>query len=392
MNCERGRVAPLATAVFVLSVLAVPLQPNAASLAGESVIDGALLAAHLPRIQYLRGSFIRRPRIVTVTFPGDDPRIVSRVEQFGSTITRTRWWRAVAEGYCADRHDCVGEGRPAAAVRLDDPLPGDVHAVDVSALLRRQAGAGRFGRLDSESLLLVYLPPGVTLRDALVARYCGEGPRGFHRALRLGGMQVGYAVMPRCGDEAALTATASHELLEMTLSPDPASPGFAFAAGGSDQGFAAAGNEAMDPCGFITKQPDLDESGFTVRRAWSNRAASQGRDPCVPTPTDRPFTALVPAQPAVRMLNERATAILRVRAAADRRVGRWAVSAIDLTGAQEHTRYVDVALDKTEVAPGDTATLTLTRRKPHPKGLSVIGLVSVIDSNSYLWPVAVITR
>jgi uncharacterized protein YfaS (alpha-2-macroglobulin family) len=68
------------------------------------------------------------------------------------------------------------------------------------------------------------------------------------------------------------------------------------------------------------------------------------------------------------------------------------VSAVDLTGAQEHTRYVDVALDKTEVAPGETATLTVTRRKAHPKGLSVVGLVSTIDSNSYLWPVAVITR
>jgi hypothetical protein len=391
MNCAHGRVAPLATAVFVLSVLAAPLQPNAASPADESFIDGALLAAHLPRIQYLRGSFVRRPRLVTVTFAGDDPLVVSRVEQFGSTITRTRWWRAVADGYCAG-HDCVGEGRPAAAVRLDDPLPGDVHAVDVSALLRRQAGAGRFGRLDSESLLLVYLPPGVTLRDAFVARYCGEGPRGFHRALRLDGMQVGYAVMPRCGDEAALTATASHELLEMTLSPDPASPGFAFAAGGSNHGFAAAGNEAMDPCGFITKQPDIDESGFTVRRAWSNRAASQGRDPCVPTPADRPFTALVPAQPAVRMLNDGETAILSVRAAADRRVAGWSVSAVDLTGAQEHTRYVDVALDRTHVAPGEAATLTLTRRKAHPKGHSVVGIVSTIDSNTYLWPVAVITR
>jgi hypothetical protein len=262
----------------------------------------------------------------------------------------------------------------------------------VSALLRRQVHAGRFGRLDAESLLLVFMPPGVTHRDAFVSRYCVDGPRGFHRTLRLDGLQVGYAVMPRCSDEAALTGTASHELLEMTLSPDPARPGFGFTAGRSNHGFIAAGNEAMDPCGFITKESDIDESGFTVRRAWSNRAASQGRDPCVPTPADRPFTALVPAQPAVRMLNDGATATLSVRAAADRRVARWSVSAIDLTGAQEHARYVDVALDKTEVAPGETATLTLTRRMAHPKGLSVVGLVSTIDSNSFLWPVAVVSR
>jgi len=43
-------------------------------------------------------------------------------------------------------------------------------------------------------------------------------------------------------------------------------------------------------------------------------------------------------------------------------------------------------------APGETATLTLTRRMAHPKGLSVVGLVPTIDSNSYLWPLAIIAR
>jgi hypothetical protein len=354
--------------------------------------NGAFVAARLPRVAYLGGPFVRRPRIVSITFTGDDPGVVAAVERFGATIARTTWWRTVVDGYCASESDCVGEAQSAIAVRLDETLPGEVHAVEVSALLRREARAGRFGRLDSELILLVYLPRGVTLRDALVDRYCGSGPRAFHRALRLDEKSIGYAVLPRCADESALTATASHELLETTLSVDPARPGFAIRPEPLAHGFTAAGHGAMDPCGFITNDTVLRAGAFAVRRAWSNRAASEGRDPCAPRSADRPYVALVPGQPAVRLRHDGDTATIPLQAAADRPVGKWSVSAVDLTGAQELARYVDVALDKTEVTPGATATLTLTRRRAHRTHMSVVGIVSTVDSSSFLWPLAVVSR
>jgi hypothetical protein len=356
-----------------------------------AMTDGSFVASRLPRIAHLGGPFVRRPRIVTITFTGDDPRIVSRVEEFGATIARASWWRTVVDGYCARQDDCVGDAQSAVAVRLDEALPAEVHAVEISALLRRHAGNGRFGRLDSELVLLVYLPRGVTLRDAFVTRYC-DGPRAFHRALRLDSTTIAYAVIPRCGDEAVLTATASHELLEMTLNVDPARPGFAFRQEPLTHGFAAAGHEAMDPCGFITDETSVREGGFLVRRAWSNRAASAGHDPCAPRSGDRPFVALIPSQPAVRLLRDGETVTIGLQAAADRPIGRWSVSAVDLTGGQESARYVDVTLDKIDVSPGDAAMLRLTRRRAHRKHLSVVGIVSRVDSFSYLWPLAVVSR
>jgi hypothetical protein len=354
--------------------------------------DGAFLAQRLPTLRYRGGPFLRHPRIVTITFAGDDEALVSRLERFGDSITRTAWWRAVVDGYCASEGDCIGEGRPGIAVRLRETLPAEVHAVDVSAILRRAVTSGALDRLDADSLLLVYLPGGVTLRDAFVPRYCGAGPRGFHRSLRIEGRVIGYAVMPRCGDETALTGTASHELVETVMNPDTSRPGFSFVREAQARGFAAAGDEAMDPCGFITAEREAVESSFVVRRSWSSRRAADGRDPCVPGMPARPYVAVVPEQPVVRLLNSGDTIAVEVRAASDRPVAEWSVSVVDLTGSQQHDRYVEAALDRRALAPGETGTLRVTLRKQPPGGLSIVGIVSTLDGRSHLWPLAVVTR
>jgi hypothetical protein len=81
--------------------------------------------------------------------------------------------------------------------------------------------------------------------------------------------------MPRCSGEAELTAAASHEIVEATTNPDPARRGFAFVQSSLNLGFTAAGVEPADPCGLITMDRHwMSESGFTVQRAWSNRAAA----------------------------------------------------------------------------------------------------------------------
>ena len=354
--------------------------------------NGDLIAQRLPRVVYRGGPFVRRIRIVTITFATDDAGLVTRLEHFGNTITRTPWWRAVTEGYCAKAGDCIGEGQPGLSVRLTETLPSQVHAVEISARLRDGAKAGRLGALDPNTVLLVYLPKGVSLKDAFVPSYCGDGPRAYHKALRFDNRSVGYAVMPRCSDEAALTGTASHELLELATNPETTRRGFSFVQSSDNLGFTAAGIEAMDPCGYIARGKAVVESGFAVRRAWSNRAAAQGHDPCVPTSTDRPYLALVPRLPTVRLAKEGDSVKISLDAAASQPVPEWAVSAFDLTGAQEREQYIDVSLDKTTVTAGQTATLTITLRKQHPKRLSVVGIVSTMGDDSYVWPVAVVVR
>jgi hypothetical protein len=397
--CARPQVsvAGLVSVVLPFSLLAFAAigraQPaRAAAPRPPDGPGGELIARSLPRVTYRGGPYLRRPRVVTVTFAGDDPVLVSRLERFGSLITRTGWWREVTEGYCV-RSDCIRQGRPGAGVRLRSALPARVRDADIEMLLAREVEAGRIKPLDADTLLLAYLPAGVALSDAFHPLYCGGGPRAFHRALKLGESKIPFAVLPRCGGEAELTATASHEILEAATNPDPSARGFAFERAAANAGFTAAGVEPVDPCGLLTigKHQTL-ESGFVVQRAWSNRQASLGRDPCVPSRTGGSYVALVPRHPAVRLTQEVGSLTVTLDAVADRQAPAWAVSALDLTGGQGQEPCVEVVLDKSAVVSGQTATLTIRARRRDSRRLCVVGVVSTLGDYSYTWPLAVITR
>jgi hypothetical protein len=55
-------------------------------------------------------------------------------------------------------------------------------------------------------------------------------------------------------------------------------------------------------------------------------------------------------------------------------------------------RYVDARLDRSEIARGDVAWLTLRVVRVHPRGMSVVGLISRLGTESHLWPIAVSMR
>ncbi|HVH48251.1 MAG TPA: hypothetical protein VM925_38220, partial [Labilithrix sp.] len=244
-----------------------------------------------------------------------------------------------------------------------------------------------------------YLPGGVRLTSASIPEYCAGGARAFHRSLEVGGSKartpakLAYAVLPRCSDETELTATASHELLEATTNPDPVERGFAFARDSSNLAFTASGLEPVDPCGLITMDGHWTlDSGFAVQRAWSNRAAALGHDPCVPARRNRPYVALVPRTPTVRLVGEGERVTITLDAKADRPVPKWATSVLDVTGFHEHAQYVDVSLDRSVVQDGDSVNLTIVVRKRNENGLVVVGAVSTLGVSSHMWPVAIVTR
>lgn len=91
----------------------------------------------------------------------------------------------------------------------------------------------------------------------------------------------------------------------------------------------------------------------------------------------------------MRLSSEGATASILLDAASDRALQGWTVSAIDLTGAQEGRRYVDVRLDKARVLSGDVAVLILRVVRLHPQRISIVGLLSRVGAHTHLWPLAV---
>jgi hypothetical protein len=351
----------------------------------------SILASRLPTVDYLGGRFLRHPTLHTITFTGDDPAVVGRLERFGDVVTASSWWHEVTAGYCAAADDCIGPGTPGRHVRLADRLPATVTDIDVEQLLTRAAAGGQFGAIDANTLLVVYPPPAVVLSDARVPRYC-DGPRALHQSTNLNGRRVPYAVVPRCGDLDQVTVSASHEILEATTNPEPARRGFALSPRSTNLGFTAAGIEPADPCGLLLRpQPSMNRDGFALHRAWSNEAASRGADPCVPAPADQPYLAIVPEQHTLRLTDLGASTTVTVEAAADRPVHAWSITAVELADDERSPRHLDIAVDRDTIAPGQRATLTLTLRRANPDKPLVVLLVSTLDQRSHRWPLAVAT-
>jgi len=353
----------------------------------------SVIAQRLPRVTYQGGPLLLNPHIVSVTFAGDDPAIIDRLVSFSDTITHSDWWHQAVETYCTPSQDCVGEGGPADHLHVDAPLAAQVRDVDIDDLLIGLAGDRRFDTAEPDLLLIVYLPAGVQLTEATSGGYCGDGPRGYHRSVRIGNIKVAYAAVPRCGDLDATTTTASHEILEAVTNPDPSMPGFALDRGSVSGGFTAAGAEPADPCGLITERlPQTIIDGVTVHRVWSNRAAAGGHDPCQPATPGAPYRALVPDQPTVRLDHVGATTTIGLQAFSDQSVPAWATSALDLTGYQEHQHYLDIVLDAVTVTPGQKAELTITVRSIPAHQSAVVALRSTFAGHTHMWPLLVVMR
>jgi hypothetical protein len=380
-------VPALTAAVFFGTTPAIPSSV-------EPAREPPLIAERLPRVVHHGGPFLRRPEITTVTFRGDDPELVARLETFGRWVTRSEWWGQVSDGYCAPAGNCIGPGGAGRAVRLARRVPGRVRDVDVERWLAEQANKrGALEGLGQDALVLVYLPGGVTLSDAFQRQYCGPGPRAYHRLLRRGAVSFPYAVIARCHGEAETTATASHEVLEAATNPDPSRPGFRLRSDTTQVAFAFHGPEPVDPCGLLNRDRHRAmEGGFTVQRAWSNRAAARGGDPCVPGVAERAYVALVPRQPVVRLTSPGAKATVMLDAVADRPVPGWTVEAVDLTAEGESGDYVEARLDRSNVVNGEVAVLTLRVLRVPRRQTTVVGIVSRLGSESHLWPIAVSMR
>jgi hypothetical protein len=122
---------------------------------------------------------------------------------------------------------------------------------------------------------------------------------GYHQNISLdsahGGKHVPYAVIPRCAsfDTASgtlkgmdvITGAASHEFIEATTDPypfsDPAyltvdTPHFYWS-------LILGGGEICDMCAqFPTSFTTFADLPYLVQRCWSNKAETNGQDPCVP--------------------------------------------------------------------------------------------------------------
>ncbi len=230
------------------------------------------------------------PVVVPITWNSDPSQAM--FDQFVDGVGVTAYWKATTSEYG------VGPltGGMANHVHISTAGPATMGDSDFKNQVAQNAGAAWPAATD-QSIYAFFLPPGTSLQiqgsDA-----CSHGIGGYHDQVTVGSTLVAYAIVPSCSLGRGITpaqqstAAMSHELLEAVTDPWPhlAKPGLiGFDADHfSFDWFQSFQSENGDACELYRSSFfKVMEPSFTyyVQRTWSNDAARQGHDPCVPAPS-----------------------------------------------------------------------------------------------------------
>ena len=263
--------------------------------------------ADIPQLDDLGGPVLNHMKLVTVTFyhsnpdagaPGDggdggpahipDP-LRDSLRSFDDFIVKSDWWHQTMSGFK------VGDGTGGLYGELEDThVAGQtITDDDIQLLLQSGVDSGELPPPEPQILYALYFPASTRITNFGSAA-CADF-LGYHFEMYIvyneTPVRVAYAVMPRCSAATPtdvkdqLTVTASHEFAEAASDPYPSTDG-TYRLVTNDAwvptlGLGSAGNENGDVCIFA---PNYDESGWKVQPIWSNKAASESREPCQPQP------------------------------------------------------------------------------------------------------------
>ena len=392
----------------------VPIDEPDAAPAGEtdaasapdtsSPVDPSYPAKHtpIPLVDFNGGAIIQAVKVVTVTFTGDSHR--AQLEQFGDTITATPWWDAVTEGYCSPPGSatCVGRGSSgghvvvttAPATALTDSAQGGPSTVQ--SFIKAKLAAGVLPVPTKNTLYAIYLPTGVsvTLDSASSCQQFGA----YHNTLMLpaaGGVSipVPYAIMPRCDSTlTTLTVAASHELIEAATDPDVGTNGVAYYM--NDQLWGALGGEVGDVCVDFTGTGSdvIQESGFSVQRSWSNKAAKASHDPCLPAPATPYFNVAPVAASLQTSIAVGASATIELDAFSDGPMADWTVQAADFAQLQGGKSSLSFSFDKSTAHNGAKIQMTVKLLSSPPQGAAQYAIISRSGKNTHFWPALITAK
>ncbi|HSQ65031.1 MAG TPA: hypothetical protein VLM85_17530 [Polyangiaceae bacterium] len=399
-----------------------------ADVVADDVMDASVAypADHtpLPLVDYNGGRVIANPKVVTITFSNDDATMVTRLQQFGDTITSTPWWSSITAEYCQQpgSKPCIGPGTGGGHVVIADPpaasytdssqggassiqdfikqhvtgtSTGDAGAGDAGDGGEGGAAAPDFPVPDDNTLYAIYFPAGVSI-DLDGSGSCNTFG-AYHNTVMLPNatnqlIPVAYAIIPRCDvKEAVTTVSASHEIAEAATDPDigVGQVGYYML----NQLWAFAGGEVGDLCVSFTGNSDtVVESTFTVQRSWSNLSAKASHDPCVPIPSGDVYFNSAPRMQHIVLPKVGATAVIDIDAFSDAPTADWTLSAVDFAAFQGQTPQLGFSFDTTTANNGTHVQLTVTETSAISGGQDGFVILSTQGQMRHTWPVLVTTK
>jgi len=279
--------------------------------AGVADAEVAYPAPHaaLPQVKTNGGPVLASPKVVPVFFPGFAFR--TELLDFVPKMGKSAYWKAIGAEYG------VGTLTATTAIDIADAPDAVITDAEIQTWLKSRFDgthpefgttpiAGAIYTLFYPPTTTIYLGNAPTPNDGGVEGGVPEGgtkgPRaqascksfgGYHQDVRVGTVDVSYAVIPQCATFGPLTGvdvvtgTPSHELIEAATDPFPISKP-AYATVDDDHlswTFALGAGEVGDMCAQYDSSFYKDsEIGYVVQRSWSNAAATAGKEPCVPVP------------------------------------------------------------------------------------------------------------
>ncbi|MEO8878222.1 MAG: hypothetical protein ABI461_21695 [Polyangiaceae bacterium] len=354
-----------------------------------------------PQLTSSGGPVLRDPRIVPITYVGDT--LADQIEDFSGSIGCTDYWRQTTAEYG------VNQAQMLTPVRLTTEAPATISDSTIRTFISGQINAKATGFFNtSTEVLYVFYFPSTTTIELQGATSCSQSSQsfgGYHDSFVMpGGKQIAYAVVARCGgdDMDAVTAAATHELIEATTDPYPLSATNSAYLNPDDAHIVYAffgGGEAGDLCEF-NRDADYIPSDypFTVQRTWSNRSILAGHDPCVPAPST-PFVAGIPDQPdnvGVQYLGNGTTRGISIPMGGTRTVDvhfhsddpattTWTISANDASKYLEGTTHLTLGLDSTTAHVGQVVHLSITRDSAGAFGAEPFSIRSTVNGNTSSW-------
>jgi hypothetical protein len=253
--------------------------------------DDADTRPRLPVLSDIGGPKLANVQVVSIFF--SDDLEADGLATYTQTLIGSQWLVAVGGEYG------VGAGSYVGTVHRTDPAPAAINDGEIVDLLFKglaDASLPQPAGGTAEALYMLHVPAQtqVTLGTA---RSCVDFG-GYHSSARRNGVELAYAVIAACGDRSRSTfnqreIVTSHELIEAATDPFPANhPGIQLRDPTSP--WLALGEEVGDLC----QRGDNSEigsaaAGVLAQRSWSNTAAVNERDPCVPALSDVPYFNVV---------------------------------------------------------------------------------------------------
>ncbi len=366
------------------------------------------IAPDVPQVVSGGGPVMDAPKVVAITFPNDP--LLADIETFCATLGDTSYWHDTTAEYG------VGKLVALPPVRLTEDAPATTTDGGIQAWLRDKLD-GTHPELpapDGNTIYALFYPAATVIDDGGGQTSC-QAYGGYHSStVRLAdGTPISYAVLPRCQqagvkDLETLTVTVSHELIEAVTDPQPLDyPAYLTIDDNHIYWLRqSGGGEVGDMC-QMNLDAEFQPTGFPfyVQRTWSNAAALDGRDPCVPSAADHPyfnttpspetppeaiditqFGAAVTSQGYVIPVGTSKTVELTLYSS-DETAGPWTVQAVDTSARNNRPPTLSFALDRADGENGTKIHVIITALMPSSSrsGATTFAIRSMLGSTTHSW-------